>query len=281
MNITVKNVRITFRPIEQHGRQEGIVFELPANATSAMIQTYLDQCIVPYLPFGNKSTYDNDLIGINDNAITDIQLTFDGIETDQDKFHVYDHNMKPVEFEPIFGSEYNKNIKPIMVKQLEFTVSFSQFVLKNIGQDDTNSTKTIKILINKQIMHYIESNKNPKLNLHIQNIECGDVNTIDEGYANDRLLSVSRISPVMGTGCEYIHLPKFIEVSNDNQYCFIVRSAQKKTIDLYFYTEKDLIKKRDLISSDFDLGRNTFNRILRLGSGETTTFKYGVAIKCK
>lgn len=274
-DITITNVSITFKPADQRGRQEGIVFELPEDAHSDMIQTYLDQCIVPYLPFGNKSTYDTDLIGQNTNNIINIQLTFDSIESDPNNFHLNNRSVKPIKFDPMFKAEYKQSCKPIMLKHLEFIVSFSQFTLLNIEQNDVYSSRAIKKLINDQFMTFIKTVKNPMLNLDIKSIEYDDVHSIDEGHSDSYQIPGSCLCPLQGGSCDEVSLTHQIEIKNDAQYCFIQRDTRKRYIDLYFYSKEGLAKKQESICFDFKINRNNLDEILKLGPRETVHFKSG------
>lgn len=269
-DITVSPLTITFTPVEQHGNQEGIVFELPKSVSSDTIQEYLDQCIVPYLPGGDKSS-NTDIGEKNLDSLDDIYLSFDGIEKDPDKFNLHDRSIKPIKFDSRFGKEYTNNLEPVMLKNLTFNLSFSQFNLKNIDLKDIDSKRATIELIKKQFDSVINSDDPPILDLHIQTVEYDSCNT-DSSLNEDQLnedqhcLTAERLRFLVGG--EFKHpRTRIIRIAGGSQFCFAIR--QDSRIDLYFYSGKDLTKKSRIIRRDFDISEIMMKKIFGLKPSES------------
>jgi hypothetical protein len=179
VNVIFNDVTVTFIPFAQHGGQKGIVFELPKDATSDTIQLYLNQCIVPYLPGGDKNEDIKKFIGININSITDINLTYEDVEKDPAKFHLTNKQTGVIKFDETFGQVYANKLEEIMLTGIKFTLSFSQFTLENISEKDTETEEDCKGLLEDQFINIDFLGKTSKFPLRFQNVEYSDC-SIDE-----------------------------------------------------------------------------------------------------
>lgn len=180
-NVTLvfNEVTAEFIPFTQRGSQKGIVFELPKDATPDTIQTYLDQCIVPYLPGGEKSKDTKKFIGVNVDAITDINLTYDDVEKDPTKFKLVNDKIDPVKFDETFGKDYADNLENVMLTGLKFTLSFSQFTLENVDEDETETEDDCKGLLEDQFIDLVDGERSSKFSLRFQEVTYDDF-SIDE-----------------------------------------------------------------------------------------------------
>lgn len=174
ISIIFTDVTVNFIPLNQKGQQKGIVFELPKDATSDTIKTYLDQCIVPYLPGGVKSKDIKKFIGLNIDTITDINLTYEDIEKDPNKFHLQNEQINPIKFDETFGKDYIKNLEEVMLTGLKFTLTFSQFTIENISEEDAGTEEDCKGLLEDQFITIADSDKTSKFALRFQDVEYSD-----------------------------------------------------------------------------------------------------------
>ena len=174
VSIIFNDLVVDFIPFDQHGQQKGIVFELPKNATRDTIQTYLTQCIVPYLPCGTKNKESEKYIGLNFDAITDINLTFDDVEKDPQNFHLLKKQIGAIKFDKSFGEEYTHNLEDVMLTGLKFTLSFSQFTLDNVNKDETETEDDCQGLLEDQFIDLCDLERTSKFAMRFQNVEFSD-----------------------------------------------------------------------------------------------------------
>lgn len=179
ISIIFNDIVADFIPLNQHGVQKGIVFELPKDATSDTIQTYLDQCIVPYLPCGTKNEDAEKYIGRNLDAVTDISLTYESIEKDPKKFQLLNEQIGVIKFDKSFGNEYANNLEEIMLTNLKFTLTFSQFTIDNVDENDAETEDDCKGLLEDQFINLADAEKTSNFPLRFVNVEFSDF-SIDE-----------------------------------------------------------------------------------------------------
>lgn len=179
ISIIFNDIVVTYTPLDQHHQQKGIVFELPKNATSDTIQDYLEQCIVPYLPGGEKNEDSKKYIGLNLNAITDINLTYESVEKDPKKFNLLDKQAGAIKFDKSFGREYANNLEEVMLTNLKFTLTFSQFTIDNVDENDTETEDDCKGLLEDQFINLADAGRTSKFPLRFINVEFDDY-SIDE-----------------------------------------------------------------------------------------------------
>lgn len=179
ISIIFNDIVADFIPINQHGEQKGIVFELPKNATRDTIQTYLEQCILPYLPCGVKNKDGQNYIGRNLDAITDITLTYENIEKDPEKFHLLNNHNSVIKFDKSFGAEYTNNLEEVMLTNVKFTLVFSQFSLDNVDENDAETEDDCKRLLEDQFINLVDTERTSKFPLRFVNVEFDDF-SIDE-----------------------------------------------------------------------------------------------------
>lgn len=179
ISLIFNDIVVDFTPLDQHDQQKGIVFELPKNATSDTIQTYLDQCILPYLPCGEKNEDSEKYVGHNLNTITDINLTYESIEKDPKKFHLQNKQIDVIKFDKSFGSEYANNLEEVMLTNLKFTLTFSQFTIDNVDENDAETEDDCKGLLEDQFISIADAGRTSKFPLRFVNAEFDDF-SIDE-----------------------------------------------------------------------------------------------------
>lgn len=180
VSVIFNDVTAEFIPFSQRGQQKGIVFELPKDATSDTIQTYLDQCIVPYLPGGDKNKDTKKFIGLNVDAITDINLTYEDVEKDPNKFHLQNKQIPAIKFDETFGKDYAQNLEEVMLTGIKFTLSFSQFTIDNLSEEDTETEEDCKGLLEDQLIDLVDAERTSKFSLRFQEVEYSDFSIEDK-----------------------------------------------------------------------------------------------------
>lgn len=174
ISIIFNDIVVDFIPLDQHGQQKGIVFELPKSATSDTIQTYLDQCIVPYLPGGEKNENTEKYLGLNLDTITDINLTYENVEKDPKKFNLLNNKIDTIKFDSSFGHEYTNDLEEVMLTNLKFTLTFSQFTIDNVDEHDAETEDDCKGLLEDQFINLADAERTSKFPLRFQNVEFSD-----------------------------------------------------------------------------------------------------------
>lgn len=180
ISIIFNDVVADFIPLNQHGGQKGIIFELPKNATRDTIQNYLDQCILPYLPCGEKNEDVQKYIGRNLDAITDINLTYENIEKDPNKFHLLNNHIDVIKFNKSFGDEYTNNLEEVMLTNLKFTLTFSQFSIDNVAEIDSATEDDCKGLLEDQFISLADAERTSTVPLRFVNVEFNDYSIEEE-----------------------------------------------------------------------------------------------------
>ena len=177
--VVFNNVVVEFIPKRSYNKTDGgVVFELPAGATKETIQTYIDQCIVPYLPGGEKNKDAQKFLGTNFDAITDINLTWDGEETDKSKFGK-DPNISPVKFDTDFGAEYSENIEEVMLKDVKVTLTFSQFTIDGASDDETEDEDACMDLLAGKFIDLADAERDSKIGLMFDQVGYDDFSVDD------------------------------------------------------------------------------------------------------
>lgn len=179
VSIVFNNIVAEFTPENQRGSQKGICFELPKDATPETIQTYLDQCIVPYLPCGEKNKDTEKFLGTNLDAVTDINLTYDDIEKDPAKFKLINDKIGPIKFDESFGKDYADNLETVMLTNIKFTLSFSQFTIENVDENDSEDEDDCKELLEDQFTDLVSNEKTSKFPLRFQEVTYDDFSIDD------------------------------------------------------------------------------------------------------
>lgn len=283
ISVIFNDLTITFTPTTQN---KSVIFELPKNAVSSVIREYLDEYITPYLPGGNK--YDNSSLGKNIDSITDIYLDFADIEKDPSTFHLQNTNIKPIKFNTEFGKEYEKNLKPIMLKGLTFKLSFSEFTMINIEQGDVATNSSAQTTLTKFFNDILTDTNNKIMNLQVSDINYTDYTTADNIQDNlneskNDMLKTSRVraQEMLDGKCNLIIPTSRVEFPNDVQYCFIYRDSSRHRIDLTFFSKEDIEKNPISLKQDFRIGKTLINKtILKMKPGESTICGQVYIIRC-
>lgn len=172
--VVFNNVVVEFIPKRSYNKPEGgVVFELPSGATKETIQTYIDQCVVPYLPGGEKNKDAQKLLGNNFSAITDINLTWGSEETDKSKFG-NDHNTAPVKFDTDFGVEYSEKLEEVLLKDVKVTLTFSQFIIEGASDDETEDEDACTDLLASKFIDLADSERGSKIGLMFDQVGYDD-----------------------------------------------------------------------------------------------------------
>jgi hypothetical protein len=172
--VVFNNVVVEFIPKRSYNKPEGgVVFELPAGASKETIQTYIDQCIVPYLPGGEKNKDAQKFLGNNFSAITDINLTWDGEETDKSKFG-NDHITAPVKFDTDFGVEYSEKLEEVLLKDVKVTLTFSQFTIEGASDDETEDEDACTDLLAGEFTDLADAEHRSKFGLMFDQVGYDD-----------------------------------------------------------------------------------------------------------
>lgn len=177
--VVFNNVVVEFIPKRSYNKTDGgVVLELPVGATKETIQTYIDQCIVPYLPGGEKNKDAQKILGNNFDAITDINLAWSGEETDKSKFG----NLKqvtPVRFDNDFGAKYSGNIEEVMLKDVKVTLTFSQFTIDGASDDETEDEDACHDLLANEFIDLADIERVSKFSLMFDSVGYDDFSVDD------------------------------------------------------------------------------------------------------
>lgn len=172
--VVFNNVVVEFIPKRSYNKPDGgVVFELPGGASKETIQTYIDQCVVPYLPGGEKNKDAKKFLGNNFSAITDINITWNGEETDKSKFGK-DTNISPVKFDTDFGAEYAENIEEVMLKDVKVTLTFSQFTIEGASDDETEDEDACTDLLAGEFTDMADTERSSKIGLMFDQVGFDD-----------------------------------------------------------------------------------------------------------